>query len=72
MSLTRYLEVATLSKEKQELVAYVKRRLGFETANRLGDYLLGHSSHYQEGIEGERNSIEVWAHEYFGIDLTLS
>lgn len=65
------MSLETLSKlapVERCLVSYVGARIGPSCGTRLADHLTGYLP-FEEDIDGEKTSIQVWAQEEFGIGI---
>jgi hypothetical protein len=67
MQLDQYLAASKLDPKKQELADYVRERISRDAFDRLLKFLI-EGTPYVEHVDGERNSIQVWALER-GVDL---
>ena len=63
MSLVVHELFSSLSAREQKLVSYVHGRISLFASNQLVDYLSGNIPVYVESIDGEWESIKVWAEE---------
>lgn len=68
MSLVVHELLRRLPAREQQLVAYVRGRISLFASNLLIDFLSGVIPVYVETIDGEWNSIKVWAEE-FGVPI---